>query len=124
MPDDTQIDLRQTVAELRRELEARTTERDEALAREAAIAEVLQVINSSPGDLAPVFDAMLEKAARLCGAGFGILDGFRRSSFRTVATRDVPAAFAEYRAATRPTTGRAPAPARFSPGSASSISPI
>ena len=68
MPDDTQIDPRQTVAELRRELDARTTERDEALARETAMAEVLGVINSSPGDLAPVFDAMLEKAIGLCEA--------------------------------------------------------
>ena len=73
MPDDTQIDLRKTVAELRRELDARTAERDEALAREAAVAEVLQIINSSPGDLAPVFDAMLDKAMRLCGAAFGQL---------------------------------------------------
>jgi hypothetical protein len=96
MPDDTVTDLGQTVAELRRELDARTAERDEALAREAAASEVLQVINSSPGDLVPVFDAMLEKAMRLCDAVFGELRTYDGERFHLAAIRGVPAAYADY----------------------------
>src|SRR5437764_15446337 len=76
MLDDEVADPDAANAELRRRLSEALAERDEAEAKTAALAEVLEVINSSPGDLAPVFEAMLDKAMRLCEARFGLLRGF------------------------------------------------
>jgi hypothetical protein len=96
------------IADLQRQLAASNAERDEALARATATAEVLQVINSSPGDLAPVFDVILEKAVRLCEAALGVLSTFTEDGLVTHRAFRGPPEIANYlrgRPPTRPGSG-------------------
>jgi signal transduction histidine kinase len=74
-----------------------TRERDEALEREKATAKVLCVISSSPCELEPVFDAILENATRICEAKFGTLLLREGDLFQAAALHNAPPAFAEMR---------------------------
>jgi hypothetical protein len=96
-PDGALADPQGIIGDLRRQLAERTAERDQALTQQAATAEVLQVINASPGDLAPVFEAILEKAMRLGEAVFGMMHTYDGEQFHTAAMRGVPEAYTEYR---------------------------
>jgi PAS domain S-box-containing protein len=89
------------------------TEQREALERQTAMAEVLQVINASPGDLMPVFDAILEKAMRLCGAAIGGIYGYDGQWFHPVALRGVTPAFAAFSAEHPVPSGPNSAPMRL-----------
>ena len=87
------------------------TEQREALEQQTATAEVLQVINANSGNLTPVFEAMLEKAMRLCDAVFGQLHTFDGDRWHTAAMNGLPAEYAEYRERTPPTYGPGTGPA-------------
>jgi GAF domain-containing protein len=79
------------------ELRQRTDDLSESLEQQTATSEVLQVISRSPGELDPVFKAMLENATRICQASYGVLFLRDGTGFRTVATHNLPPAFAEER---------------------------
>ena len=78
-------------------LERLTRERDEALEQQAATAEVLTVISSSPGQLEPVFQTILANATRICGAKFRTLYLREGGSFRAAAFHNAPPALIEAR---------------------------
>ena len=88
------------------DLTERTADLTEALEQQTATSEVLKVVSSSPGNLEPVFAAMLENAVRICDAKFGNIYRAERDGLCIVATHNTPPVFAEARRST----------AFFSPG--------
>jgi signal transduction histidine kinase len=89
MPQDLATDLERRLAEAQRAL-------SDALERQAATDEVLRVISTSPGELTPVFQTMLENATRICEAKFGVMWLCEDGGFRSVAVHG-PAAHVEER---------------------------
>jgi GAF domain-containing protein len=92
-------------ARLLNELRQRTDDLSEALEQQTATSEVLRVISSSPGELEPVFQAMLENATRICEAKFGVLFRFDGNMFNfaaDVGTSPEFAAFLRERGPLRP----------------------
>ena len=84
-------------ARLLNELRQRTTDLTEALEQQTATSDLLHVISGSPGNLEPVFQAMLENAVGICGANFGNMFLYEDDAFRTVAMFNAPEAYANVR---------------------------
>ena len=82
---------------LLKELRQRTDDLSEALEQQTATSDVLRVISSSPGELGPVFRAMMENATRICQAKFGDLYLREGNGFRLVASHNAPPAYVEAR---------------------------
>ena len=87
--------LRESYANLEHKVEERTRELTEALEQQTATSEILGVISSSPTDVQPVFEVIVERAVRLCGGRFGRVYRYDGNLIHVVARHGVSAAGAE-----------------------------
>jgi GAF domain-containing protein len=104
--NDRQIELVKTFADqaviaienvrLFDEVQARTRDLSESLEQQMATSEVLKVISSSPGELRPVFQALLRNAVRICGAKFGAMFEFVNNEFRAISSLGAPVYLIEH----------------------------
>jgi GAF domain-containing protein len=78
------------------QVQARTRELTESLEQQTATSDVLQIISRSPGELQPVFEAMVEKARRICDAEIGIMFRYQDGAYTAVAKIGVSREFADY----------------------------
>jgi signal transduction histidine kinase len=88
--------LQESYTGLEQKVEARTQELTESLEQQTATSEVLKVISSSPGELEPVFLAMLENATRICEANFGTMYRYENSLFHSAAVLNAPPKLDEF----------------------------
>src|ERR1700730_3538455 len=89
--------LQESYADLEKKVETRTAELTESLEQQTATSEVLQIISSSPGELEPVFQKMLENATRVCGANFGTMNLWDGEKFNIASDYNIPPAFSAFR---------------------------
>jgi hypothetical protein len=92
----SRADLEQQLEKYRRELAEAREQLAESLEQQTATSEVLQVISGSPGELEPVFEAMLANAVRICEAGFGVMYRYDGDAFQPAAMLNAPAAYADF----------------------------
>jgi signal transduction histidine kinase len=88
--------LQESYSGLEKKVGARTRELTESLEQQTATSEVLRVISSSPGDLEPVFQTMLESSMRICDASFGLMFEYADGMFRALSWRGISQEFADF----------------------------
>ena len=88
--------LQESYTGLEQKVELRTQALTEALEQQTATSDVLKVISSSPGELKPVFEAMLANAVRICEASFGVLFRYEDGVVQAASMYGVPPEFAEF----------------------------